>query len=184
LRQGNAVTSTEMAAAGPSIWLRLHLCSRRFFPILVVVAMLGFASRASSQNASSAQRVTDRSGLEQRADTTAEAGYLAEIDSAMTGMMRHMVVKPTGDIDRDFAAMMIAHHHGAIDMAMALLRHGHNEQLKRLAQEIIVTQQQEIVAMRRAVGEPPPQSTHSQPEPISAEPSRRQTIPADTEPDR
>ena len=145
--------------------------------------MLGFASRASSQNASSAQRVTDRSGLEQRADLAAEAGYLAEIDSAMTGMMRHMAVKPTGDTDRDFAAMMISHHQGAIDMAMAFLRHGHNEQLRRLAQEIIVTQQQEIVAMRRAVGEPP-QSTQSPPEPISAKPSRTQTTPAATEPDR
>jgi hypothetical protein len=168
--------------------LRLHLrldpCLRRFCPILVLVAMLGFASRASSQNASSAQRVTDSSGLQQRGDLAAEAGYLAEIDSAMTGMMRHMVVKPTGDVDRDFAAMMISHHLGAIDMAMAYLRHGHNEQLKRLAQEIIVTQQQEIVAMRRAVGEPPSQSTQSPRKPISAKPSRRQTIPADREPDR
>ena len=30
---------------------------------------------------------------------------------------------------------------------MAVLRYGKNEQLKRLAQEIIVTQQQEIAAM-------------------------------------
>jgi uncharacterized protein (DUF305 family) len=74
-------------------------------------------------------------------------------------MMDGMAVKPTGDVDRDFVAMMVPHHQGAIDMAVAVLRHGHNEQLRRLAQEIIVTQQQEIAAMRMAIGEPLPPST-------------------------
>jgi hypothetical protein len=64
-------------------------------------------------------------------------------------------------VDRDFVAMMVPHHQGAIDMALALLRHGRNERLKRLAQEIIVTQQQEIAAMRLAVGEPLPPSAAS-----------------------
>ena len=48
--------------------------------------------------------------------------------------------------------MMIPHHQGAIDMARAELRYGHNEQLRRIAQEIIVDQQQEIAAMRLALG--------------------------------
>ena len=68
----------------------------------------------------------------------------------MDKMMADMNVKPTGDADRDFVAMMIPHHQGAIDMARSLLRYGHNEQLRRLAQEIIVTQQQEIATMRLA----------------------------------
>ena len=55
--------------------------------------------------------------------------------------------------------MMVPHHRGAIDMAMAVLRYGRNEQLKRLAQEIIVTQQQEIAAMELAIGNPLPPST-------------------------
>lgn len=88
--------------------------------------------------------------------SAAEAPFLAENDAAMNKMMADMAVRPTGDVDRDFAAMMIPHHQGAIDMAMALLRHGSNERLKRLAQEIIVTQQQEIAAMRLAIGDPPP----------------------------
>ena len=58
----------------------------------------------------------------------------------------------------DFAAMMIPHHQGAIDMAVAELRHGHNERLKRIAQEIIVDQQQEIAAMRLALGQKLPPS--------------------------
>ena len=54
--------------------------------------------------------------------------------------------------------MMVPHHQGAIDMALAVLRYGHNERLRRMAQEIIVTQQQEIAAMRLAIGEPLPPS--------------------------
>ena len=86
----------------------------------------------------------------------AETPFLAENDTAMKKMMVDMAVQPTGDIDRDFVSMMVAHHQGAIDMALALLRYGDNEQLKRLAQEIIVTQQQEIAVMRLAVAEPLP----------------------------
>jgi hypothetical protein len=43
-------------------------------------------------------------------------------------------------------------------MAQAELRHGHNEQLRRIAQEIVVEQQQEIVAMRVALNQPLPPS--------------------------
>ena len=50
-------------------------------------------------------------------------------------------------------AMMIPHHQGAIDMAAAELRYGRNERLRRIAQEIVVDQQQEIAAMRLALGE-------------------------------
>ncbi len=92
------------------------------------------------------------------ADPVDEAPFLAENDAAMTRMMADMTVKPTGDVDADFAAMMIPHHHGAIDMALAELRYGKNEQLRRLAQEIIVEQQQEIAAMRLALGQPLPPS--------------------------
>ena len=41
-------------------------------------------------------------------------------------------------------------------MAQAELRYGRNEVLKRLSQEIIVTQQQEVLAMRLALGQPLP----------------------------
>jgi hypothetical protein len=98
-----------------------------------------------------------------------EAPFLAENEAAMTKMTAGMDVKPTGDVDRDFVAMMEPHHQGAIDMAQAVLRYGHNEQLRRLAQEIIVTQQQEIAAMRLALDLPLPPSVPSptQPSPPS-----------------
>jgi Domain of unknown function (DUF305) len=85
------------------------------------------------------------------AATGDEAPFLAENDAAMTRMMSAMAVKPSGDVDKDFVAVMVPHHQGAIDMAQAELRHGHNEQLRRLAQEIIVEQTQEIAVMRLAL---------------------------------
>jgi len=43
-------------------------------------------------------------------------------------------------------------------MAIAVLKYGTNPQLKRIAQEVIVEQQQEINAMRLAMGDPLPPS--------------------------
>lgn len=72
-------------------------------------------------------------------------------DQAMDHMMDGMSAPSTNDVDRDFVQMMVPHHQAAIDMAMAELRHGKSEQLRRIAQEIIVDQQQEITAMDIAV---------------------------------
>ena len=85
-----------------------------------------------------------------------ERQYLDSSMMAMTTMMRDMQISGSGDVDHDFATQMIAHHQAAIDMAIAMLRSGHNQQLIRLANEIIVTQREEIAAMRLAVAEPDP----------------------------
>jgi Domain of unknown function (DUF305) len=91
----------------------------------------------------------------------AETPYLAENISAMTKMMIDMSIRPSGDVDADFVAMMVPHHQGAIEMAQAELRYGRNEPLRRMAQEIIVTQLQEIAAMRLSLGQALPPSAPS-----------------------
>ncbi len=53
-----------------------------------------------------------------------EAAFLAENNAAMTKMMAAMEIKPSGDVDKDFVAMMTPHHQGAVDMAQAMLRYG------------------------------------------------------------
>jgi uncharacterized protein (DUF305 family) len=80
-----------------------------------------------------------------------DSAFVAESTSAMNAMMTRMNVAATGDTDRDFVAMMIPHHQGAIDMAIAELKYGKNVQLRRIAEEIIVTQRQEIDAMHYAI---------------------------------
>ena len=63
-------------------------------------------------------------------------------------------IAPTGNADTDFARMMIPHHVGAIEMAKAELLYGHDRRLRRLAQEIIVTQESEIQVMRAVLNDP------------------------------
>lgn len=86
------------------------------------------------------------------ASSGAQAPFYADNDAAMVRMMGAMHVPPSGDIDRDFVEMMVPHHQGAIDMAVAYVHYGTNEQLRRLAQEIVVTQRDEIAAMRLVLG--------------------------------
>jgi Domain of unknown function (DUF305) len=94
-----------------------------------------------------------------------ESAFVAESNAAMTRMMTGMQIQPSGNTDEDFVAMMVPHHQGAIDMAQAELQYGQNETLRRMAQEIIVTQQQEIVAMQQALGQPSiPTKTGSTPD--------------------
>ena len=73
-------------------------------------------------------------------------GYATMMSVAMDRMMAGMMVKPSGDVDRDFVAMMLPHHQGAIDMAVAELRYGHNEQLKRILPVIVVSLHYRLVS--------------------------------------
>ncbi len=69
--------------------------------------------------------------------------------SAMSRMDAAMGAAPmTGNADRDFVAMMLAHHRGAIEMAELELASGRDPRLRRLAQEIVVTQRSESDVMR------------------------------------
>jgi hypothetical protein len=121
-----------------------------------ILAILSFTTGVAAQEALHAVRAPSDDRL---AD---EAPFLSENGAAMDKMMADMNVKPTGDVDVDFSAMMIPHHQGAIDMAIAELRYGKNEQLRRIAQEIIVEQQQEIAAMHIALGQPVPSPAAAQ----------------------
>jgi len=71
-----------------------------------------------------------------------ERAFLEENEAAMTKMMN--------------------------DMAVIELRYGKNEQLRRIAQEIIVDQMQEIAAMKLAIGEPATDTTPAPTQPPSA----------------
>ncbi|QXQ08470.1 DUF305 domain-containing protein [Sphingosinicellaceae bacterium] len=83
-----------------------------------------------------------------------EAAFVDANKVAMAKMMAAMNATPSGDVDVDFVNMMEPHHRGAVEMAVLELRYGTNPQLRRIAQEIIVGQTQEIDAMRMAIGRP------------------------------
>ena len=130
---------------------------------MLTVAFVAAAALAacSKESQSLADYLTAICATYFRDASRAEMPFLTENVTAMSKMMVDMGINPSGDVDRDFVAMMVPHHQGAIDMAQAELRYGHNEQLRRMAQEIIVTQQQEIAAMRLALGQPLPPSVPS-----------------------
>jgi len=70
--------------------------------------------------------------------------FASMMASAMARMDRDMMQPASG-------AMMIPHHQGAVEMAEAELRFGHDPVLRRLAQGIIVEQRQEIAVMSQAL---------------------------------
>lgn len=151
--------------------LTRHLIVPTIASVLFVLGTGFLASRQLPPTAASDICATPVSGA------GAEASFLRENDFAMRKMMNDMVAKPVGDVDADFVAMMVPHHQGAIDMAVAVLRYGRNPQIKRLAQEIIVTQKQEIAAMRLAVSRPLPSASPSPSEPpLPAEPKSSRLI--------
>jgi uncharacterized protein (DUF305 family) len=74
--------------------------------------------------------------------------FMREMETGLKQMDTDMAsAAMNGQADHDFAAMMIPHHQGAIEMAKAELRYGTDEVMRRLAEEILVDQQSEIDAM-------------------------------------
>jgi uncharacterized protein (DUF305 family) len=65
-----------------------------------------------------------------------------------------------GDVDHDFATMMIPHHDGAIEMAKDELLYGKDPTMRRMAQEILVDQQSEIDAMNLWLSRQASATTH------------------------
>lgn len=67
---------------------------------------------------------------------------------AMTTMDQGMSITYSGDSDKDFVAGMIPHHQGAVDMAKVELQYGKDPQLKKLARDIIKSQDEQIAFMK------------------------------------
>jgi uncharacterized protein (DUF305 family) len=74
--------------------------------------------------------------------------FAQDMDASMKLMDNEMSAAPMdGNADHDFAAMMMPHHQGAIDMAKAELSHGSDPTMRRIAEEIIADQKSEIDLM-------------------------------------
>jgi uncharacterized protein (DUF305 family) len=105
---------------------------------LAVAAMLVLSGPAFAQHAGHG---APRPGTQEPASTR-------EFREANARMHRDMGIRYSGNADRDFAAGMIPHHQGAIDMARIQLRHGTDPEMRRLAEEIIRAQEAEIAQLR------------------------------------
>jgi uncharacterized protein (DUF305 family) len=128
---------------------------KRLVPVAITVSISMTAPIALAQDQTRPRHVTGAASNE------AELRFIVDNDLAISKMSLDMskVADPTGDVDRDFVALMMPHHQGAIDMARAELKYGQNEKLRRLAQSIIAERENEISTMRGAVGESPSSQT-------------------------
>ncbi|MDB5236338.1 MAG: hypothetical protein JWR44_3331 [Hymenobacter sp.] len=68
--------------------------------------------------------------------------FTSAMKTSMDGMMN--MGQPTGNVDADYALMMVPHHQSAVDMAKAEVAHGRDTKLKEMAQGMIDAQQKEI----------------------------------------
>ncbi len=71
-------------------------------------------------------------------------------------MHADMNVPFTGDADVDFIAGMIPHHQGAVEMALIVLEHGDDPEVRKLAEAIIKAQEAEIAWMTEWLAKNPP----------------------------
>jgi uncharacterized protein (DUF305 family) len=136
--------------------------TRLSFHAVATGAALAFSLAAFAQH-------VHRNGISQGNQPAAAAAggdkaFARLMRESMNTMNAEMSGAPmSGDPDHDFASMMIPHHQGAVDMAKAELLYGKNPALRRLAQEIIVTQGSEIAVMQSELNtsSPVPSSSHS-----------------------
>lgn len=77
-------------------------------------------------------------------DNSDPAFTMEQMDNMMKMGKMADVQLITGDIDNDFATLMIIHHQSAIDNASAYLHHGNNTQLEAMANNIVRSQNMEI----------------------------------------
>jgi uncharacterized protein (DUF305 family) len=65
-----------------------------------------------------------------------------------TKMHQDMAITYTGNADVDFVKSMIPHHQAAIDMAKTILAFGKDGDVKKLAEDVIEAQEEEVAKMK------------------------------------
>jgi uncharacterized protein (DUF305 family) len=78
-------------------------------------------------------------------DAAAAAKAFTEANAKMH---QDMTISFTGNADIDFMKGMIPHHEGAVDMAKVMLQFGKDPELRKLADDVVRTQNEEVTMIR------------------------------------
>lgn len=119
------------------------------------VAAIGTASAIAATSAfAQGKPQTDHSGMDH--SKMGHAASAAGSDTASTKafksandrMHTDMAITFSGDADVDFVKGMLPHHQGAVEMAKIVLSHGKDPKVRKLARNIIKSQNTEIGFMK------------------------------------
>ena len=93
-----------------------------------------------------------KAGTDMKQGVDIKQGMGMDMKPMMTDMQdKMMAMKPTGNMDVDFAMMMRVHHQSAITMAEAELQNGKDPQMRAMAKDIIRAQKKEIAAFDKSL---------------------------------
>ena len=104
------------------------------------------------QNAT-AKKDDSHAAHSQSTDANVSSAHSDQFTGEMNAFMKDMEtkmknMKMTGNLDHDFATMMIDHHQGAIEMAEIEKKHGKIQDVKTLAEKIITDSQKDISELK------------------------------------
>ncbi|TDK39620.1 DUF305 domain-containing protein [Rhizobium deserti] len=117
-----------------------------------IAALLRPESSVVNTNTGAAPGAFWRGNEHYHGDAEANRAPGAGAAAAMMAQMHAMHeaanrVNVTGDVNRDFVALMVPHHQAAIDMARTYLESGNDPELRQLAEHIVSEQQAELTQM-------------------------------------
>ncbi|HEU4472702.1 MAG TPA: DUF305 domain-containing protein [Flavisolibacter sp.] len=117
------------------------------------LAGLAFTLFACNTNSNNSEAKHDSAGHAAHSEAPSNASNASQ-SNPVTGTMDRMMHRmhgaaPTGNNDIDFAAMMIEHHKGAVDMSEVEVSRGKDPDLKAFAKKVIEDQNKEIGLMEQ-----------------------------------
>ncbi|GGJ89445.1 CopM family metallochaperone [Pseudomonas matsuisoli] len=110
------------------------------------ISMLGAALLVIGTSAFANDAHTGHGGEAAAAPAPANKAYMDSMQTMHDDMHEGIMAK---DPDVAFAAGMLAHHEGAVEMARIQLEHGKDEEMRALAKAVIAAQEKEITQLRQ-----------------------------------
>ena len=121
--------------------------------LVVSLALIGaslLATACSNATSNPIQRTNSPTVSEAKGDRqVSQHGDMMEQDGSMNHQMSMDLGPADAEYDLRFIDAMVLHHQGAINMAQELLQYSQRPEMKKLAQEIIAAQEQEIEQMKQ-----------------------------------